>query len=112
MRFFQLGIRQKMLLILGLSAVTLAGFCWFMLQVDYRLMQSERELKLRDITDNAITIAASLQKDVQAGHMTKAEAIGRLHDLLDTMRFGASKDYSYAYTTEGVSVANAGNPAL
>ena len=112
MQRFLLNIQQKLLLLVVLSAATLCGFCWYMMSSDYRLMQSERELMLHNVTDNALSLATSLQQAVEAGHLTRAEGITRLHDLLDTMRFGAAKDYSFAYTTAGVAVANAGNPAL
>ena len=112
MRLLHLGIRDKLLLMVAISGLTLAGVAWFMLQSEYRLVQSERELMLKNITDNALSVANVLASQVQAGTLTQADALVRLRDTLDTMQFGPAKDYSYAYTMDGISVANAGNPAF
>ncbi len=112
MRLLRPSIGQKLLMIVALSAIALIGFAWFMLDNDYRLMQAERELMLRNMTENAVSLASSLQQDVQAGRSTRPEAIARLRDSLDTMRFGPARDYSYAYDTNGISIANAGNTSI
>jgi methyl-accepting chemotaxis protein len=112
MKLAQIGVRSKLVTLVALSAAILGGFAWTMLSVDYQVMQSERELMLRDVTDNAVSLANALQAQVQAGTITRTQAIARLHDDFDVMRFGAAKDYTFAYTADGVAVANAGNTSL
>jgi methyl-accepting chemotaxis protein len=112
MKLAQIGVRSKLVILVALSAAILGGFAWTMLSVDYQVMQSERELMLRDVTDNAVSLANALQAQVQAGTITRTQAIARLHDDFDVMRFGAAKDYTFAYTADGVAVANAGNTSL
>ncbi len=107
-----LGIRAKLFAIVALSAVLLIGFAGVNLLHEYDLMQHERELMLRNITDNDISLAESLHSQVERGGLTREAAVARLRETLDIMRFGPSKDYSFIYTDDGVSVANAGNTAI
>ncbi len=111
MNFFRPGIRQKLLLLVALSTLALIGSVWYMLLGDYKLMQTERKIMLSNINDNVYAEAEALNKDVIAGRLTKPDAIKQLHDLMDTLRFGPARDYSFGNFTSGVSFANAGNPA-
>jgi methyl-accepting chemotaxis protein len=76
-----LKITPKLGILVG---VTLLGLCVAGLLAGY-LMQREmldaRLDQVRSIVDMGVNMAAGLQKDVEAGKLTKEQALAEFHDL-------------------------------
>jgi methyl-accepting chemotaxis protein len=107
-----LKIRGKLFIIVAVTAVALIALGSVALHFSYDQMIADRTTMIHNITDNAISIATSLQHNVETGKMTREEAIDEFRKRLDSMRFGPDKDYTSSITMDGAILANAGNPAL
>jgi methyl-accepting chemotaxis protein len=109
----QTGIRTKLLAIMALSAVILATAGAVALDFIHGQMIDDRTTMIKAINDTAVAQATQLQRQVDAGTLTRDQAIASLRETLHTMRFGeGAKDYIFAYFMDGVSLANAGNTAI
>jgi methyl-accepting chemotaxis protein len=110
---FQAGIRTKLLAIVALSALILAAAGAVALNFIYDQMIDDRTTMIKAINDTAVAEANQLQHKVEAGTLSRDQAIASLRETLHTMRFGeGAKDYIFAYFMDGVSLANAGNTAI
>jgi methyl-accepting chemotaxis protein len=112
MRTPSIKIRGKLFIIVAAAATALIVLGVGGMRFSYDQMIADRIAMLRNITDDSISIAGSLQQAVESGKMSKEQALVALHDQLDLMRFGAARDYTYANTLDGVAFANAGNPKI
>jgi signal transduction histidine kinase len=112
MRPLSIRIRGKLLIIVAAASLALVVLGIGGIRFSYEQMIADRLMMMRNIIDNAISIASSLQQAAESGRMTKDQALIALHDQLDLMRFGAAKDYTYAIDMNGVALANAGNPKI
>jgi methyl-accepting chemotaxis protein len=110
--FSSIKIRSKLFIIVAVTSAALIALGGLALRFTHNQMIADRTAMVHNITENAIGIAASLQHEVEAGKLTKDQALAELHDRLNVMRFGPGKDYTYVYTMEGICVANAGNPSI
>ena len=109
----QAGIRTKLLAIVALTAVILTVAGAVALDFIYSQMIADRTTMVKAINDTAVAEAVQLQHQVDAGTMTRDQAIAALREILHTMRFGeGSKDYIFAYFMDGVSLANVGNTSI
>jgi methyl-accepting chemotaxis protein len=111
-RIPSIRIRSKFFIIAAVSLVALIALGSVALQFSYDQMIADRTTMVRNINDNAMGILTALQRNVDSGKMTRQQAIAELHDRLNEMRFGPARDYTFAYTMDGVSLANAGNPKI
>ena len=113
MRIWETGIRTKMIAIVVLSAAALALAGAAALNFIHHQLIDDRTVMVKAINEAAVGKAAELQKQVEAGKLTRDQAIEALRNDLHVMRFGAdNKDYIFAYFMDGVSLSNAGNTAL
>ena len=107
------GIRSKLLAIVILSAVSLVVAGTVALDFIHHQLIDDRTTMVKAINDVAVAKALDLQRQVEAGKLTRDQAIETLREDLHVMRFGVDgKDYSFAYFLDGVTLSNAGNPAL
>ena len=78
-----------------------------------RMMQNEmlraRTEQTHAIVDTALTMAQALQKQVDAGKMTKEAAIEEWAQRVRTMTYDKGDGYLFAYTMDGITVS-APNP--
>jgi methyl-accepting chemotaxis protein len=99
-----LKITPKLGILVG---VTLLGLCVAGLLAGY-LMQREmlnaRIEQTRAIVDMARNMALGLQKQVEAGQMTKEAAIAEFSKRGNTLTFDKGNGYVFAYTMDGVAV--------
>jgi len=99
-----LKITPKLGILVG---VTLLGLCVAGLLAGY-LMQREmlnaRVEQTRAIVDMARNMALGLQKQVEAGQMTKDAAIAEFSKRGNTLTFDKGNGYVFAYTMDGVAV--------
>ena len=72
-------------------------------------MISDRISKMDAVVEMAINLAKDLESQVQAGGLTKAQAIERLQKTLNVERFEGG-NYILVYSFDGVSVVTPANP--
>ena len=87
-------------LILGLAV---AGFA--AARLAHRELISSKVEELKAIVDTSIGIADSLDKQIQAGQLTKEQAIDALRERLLPMTFDHGEGYVFVLTMDGVAVA-------
>ena len=104
MKLTNLKITPKLGILVG---VTLLGLCAAGVLAGY-LMQREmlnaRIEQTRAIVDMARNMALGLQKQVEAGQMTKEAAIAEFSKRGNTLTFDKGNGYVFAYTMDGVAV--------
>ena len=109
----QAGIRNKILAIVVLSAVALIGASLVGLDYIHRQMMDDRAKTLQEVVTLALAEAEHAKQDMDAGKLTRDQALDSLRQQLHLLRFGAEhKDYIFSNFMDGVSFANAGNPAI
>ncbi len=86
--------------LLGLSAAGL--YSAYMMQ---REMVSARVAQTRALVDTARNLAVGLQKQVEAGQMTKEAAVAEFARRAQTMTYDNGQGYMFAYTMDGTTVA-------
>lgn len=86
--------------LLGLSAAGL--YSAFMMQ---REMVSAREAQTHALVETARNMAIGLQKQVEAGKMTKEAAIEEFGRSARTLTYDNGSGYMFAYTMDGITVA-------
>jgi methyl-accepting chemotaxis protein len=112
MKSFHPGVSAKLFAIVTLSAVSLVALGLIALNAIHQQLMDDRITMVRSINDTAVAQAVELEQQVSAGSLTKDQAIEKLRAILHVTRFGDNKDYSYAYSMEGVTISNAGNTAI
>ena len=107
------GIRSKLLAIVALSAVILAAAGAVALNFIHAQLLEDRTTMVKAINDVAVAQAVQLQHQIETNLLTRDQAVSALRETLHTARFGdGSKDYTFAYFMDGVSLSNAGNTAI
>jgi methyl-accepting chemotaxis protein len=107
----RLKIQSKLALLLALSAISLIAAMGMASSLLYQKMFEERIAKLQTAVDMAIGVAAALDKDVKAGHLTQDQAIAKFRDAVHSMWYDGHKDYLFVFRMDGLSIANAAVPA-
>jgi len=64
----------------------------------------DRVQALKSVVEMAVTTADSLDKQVQAGRMTREQGLEALRERLTTMKYDNGDGYIYAYTMEAIVV--------
>jgi methyl-accepting chemotaxis protein len=107
----RLKIKAKLGLLMGLSALALVAAIFIAAQILHQRMMADRIAKLRAITEVAAGVAQTLEQQVAAGKMTRAEAMARFGDDIANMWYDDHRDYLLvAGIADGVMIANAGAP--
>jgi methyl-accepting chemotaxis protein len=107
------GIRTKLFAIVAVSALILAAAGAVALNFIHAQLIDDRTTMVKALNDAAVAQAAQLQRQVEAGALTRDQAVAALRETLHAARFGeGAKDYTFAYFMDGVSIANAGNTAI
>ena len=95
----RLAIRLQFTAVVALlSLLALGGYATF---VFYGAMWDARAWELRVITDEAVSIAATLQQRVQAGSLSKEAAIRQFRDAIRPIRYDGGTGYYFAYAMDG-----------
>ena len=104
MKLKNLKIAPKLGILVG---VTLLGLCAAGV-VASKLIEQEllkaRIDQVHAIVDTALNMALGLQKQVEAGQLTKEQAIGEFTRRAQTMTYDNGVGYLYAYTMEGITL--------
>jgi len=67
----------------------------------YRVMWEARADKLRAITEEAVSIATGVVREMQAGRLTRDQAITVLRDRIRPIRYDGGVGYDFAYAMDG-----------
>lgn len=100
-----LPITAKLGILVG---VTLLGLCVAGLYSAYMMQQemvSARVAQTRALVETARNMAGGLQKQVEAGKMTKEAAIEEFGRSARTLTYDKGDGYMFAYTMDGVAIA-------
>ena len=111
MKLSNLKITPKLGILVG---VTLLGLCAAGLLAGHlmkREMVNARFEQSKAVTEMALNMAIGLQKQVDAGQMTKDAAIAEFSRRGMTLTYDKGAGYVFAYTMEGITVA-AGDPKV
>jgi methyl-accepting chemotaxis protein len=68
---------------------------------NYNVMLDARVDKLRAITEQAVSIAAELERQVEAGKLNRDQAIQQFRDAIRPIRYDGGAGYFYAYGMNG-----------
>ncbi|PPQ36169.1 methyl-accepting chemotaxis protein [Rhodopila globiformis] len=106
-----LKLRTKLTLLVGLSALTLViaiGAAGLLMR---QRMFDDRVDKLRAITEQAVSIATSLQKQGQAANLSREQVMRQWRDAIRPIRYGNGVGYDFAYDMNGTTVVLGPTPA-
>jgi methyl-accepting chemotaxis protein len=70
----------------------------------YNAMWDARVDKLRSITEQAVSIAAEFEKRVQAGSLSRDQAIKQYRDTIRPIRYNGETGYYFAYGMDGMTL--------
>jgi methyl-accepting chemotaxis protein len=93
-------------LVLGLALAGLAAA-----RLAHQELVNSRVEQLKAIVDTALGIADALDKQVQAGKLTREQAIDALRERILPMRYDNGEGYVFVYTMDGITVATP-DPAM
>jgi methyl-accepting chemotaxis protein len=100
----RMPIRYKLYAMVALTALALAGAVGLGAELLYSRMLDDRVDEMRAATDIAATYAQSLEDQVKAGKLTRAEAIARFREAGHAMRYDGEGGYVYATGLDGIVV--------
>jgi methyl-accepting chemotaxis protein len=100
----RMPIRYKLYALVALAALALVGAVGFSADLLYNRMLEDRVDKMRAATDMAAGYAQSLEDQVKAGKLTRAEAMARFREAGHAMRYDGEGGYVYAAGQDGVFV--------
>jgi methyl-accepting chemotaxis protein len=106
MNFFNdLRIRTKFCVLLGVMVLGLAVAGYAAARLAHDEMFNGRVLMLKSIVDTALGTAEALDKQVQAGELTRERAIDILRERVMPMTYDKGEGYVFVYTMEGLTIA-------
>ncbi|HWK47895.1 MAG TPA: methyl-accepting chemotaxis protein [Stellaceae bacterium] len=111
MKFDNLRLSVKIGAMIGVAIICLASASTLALYLSYDRMVADRYGKVQAAVDMAKGLAAALDKQVQAGSLSKPDALQRFRDTLNAERFDDG-NYIGAYGYDGVTIALPPSPAL
>jgi methyl-accepting chemotaxis protein len=88
-------MRLQMIVVSSLLCLLILG--GLMVNEHDTLMWDTRVAKLRSITDEAVSMAADLQRRVQAGALSRDQAIQQFRDMVRPIRYDEEAGYLFAY---------------
>lgn len=106
----RLPIRAKLGLLLGVSAFSLVASIVSAAYLQKQAMYDDRIATLRATVEMATNYAGSLQKQVEAGAMTRDQAVAHFRDAVHALLYNGREGYLLAYTMDGVSLAHGATP--
>src|ERR1700760_4407259 len=78
----------------------------------YDQLWNARINKLRSIAEEGVSIAAELERRVQAGEFTREQALQRFRDTLRPIRFDRGTGYYFVYRMDGETLVLGPTPNL
>jgi methyl-accepting chemotaxis protein len=106
----RIGVRLQ--LITATALLCLIALGGLAIRSNYDIMWNARVDKLRAITEQAVSIAAELQRDVQAGKTSTEQAIQRYRDAIRPIRYDGGAGYYFAYSMDATTLVLGPTPAV
>ena len=106
----RLGIRLQLIVVTALLCLLVLG--GLAAVESYDLMWDARAEKLQAITEQAISIAASLEAQVRKGSLTREQAVQRFRDTIRPMRYDGGEGYYFAYAMDGTVLVLGPSPEV
>ncbi|HEV2676823.1 MAG TPA: cache domain-containing protein [Aliidongia sp.] len=100
-----LKIGTKLGVLLGILVLGLAIAGFAAARLAHEALIEDRILALKAIVDTAVGTADSLDKQVQAGKLTREQAIDALRERILPMSYDKGEGYIFVYTMEGLTIA-------
>ncbi len=103
-RLRQPRLSFRLLAIVAASLVSLAIIAGLAMVEQYQEMLDAKIAKLRAVTEEALSVAAVLEKKVEAGQLTREEAIRQFRDTVRPLRFDGGTGYIFSYDMNGLTM--------
>ena len=100
-----LPIAMKLVILVSITLLGLAGASIYAATMMQREMYGARTEQTHAIVETARNMALEFQKQVQAGKLTKEQAIAEYAHRIRSMNYDNGSGYVFAYTMNGVTVA-------
>jgi len=100
-----LPIAMKLVLLVSITLLGLVGATVYAATMMQREMFAARTEQTHAIVDTARSMALEFQKQVQAGKLTKEQAIAEYAHRIRSMTYDNGSGYLFAYTMDGITVA-------
>jgi methyl-accepting chemotaxis protein len=108
----KIRIRTKLLLVLALTAASLAAAIWAATSILHERMLQDRIAKVKATTEMAYEQASLFESQAAAGKMTRDEAIARFKESGRGMWFDNHKSYVTVASMEGLHMLNPAVPKI
>jgi methyl-accepting chemotaxis protein len=108
----RIRIRTKLLLVLLLSALSMAAAIWAATSILHQRMVQDRIDKLRAVTEIAYEQAQVLDVQVKAGKLSRDDAMARFKDVGRGLWFDKHRAYVTIADLDGVNVLNPAVPKI
>ncbi len=95
------SLAPRLQLIVATSLVCLVLLGALAVYDRYDVMLEARVEKLRAVTDQAVSIAGDLERQVQAGSLSRDQALRQFRDIVRPIRYNGSAGYLFAYDMDG-----------
>jgi methyl-accepting chemotaxis protein len=95
-------IGHKLALLVGLMLVGLVASAWIAVSLLHSQILVDRQQTLHAVVDNALSLAQSLQRDVEAGRTTRDDALKSFLHTIGSMRYDNGTGYVFVYDMDGV----------
>jgi methyl-accepting chemotaxis protein len=106
------GLALRLQLIVATSLLSLLILGGFAVQESYNLMWNARVDKMRAITEEAVSMANDLQRRVQAGSLTREQAMRQFGDAIRPIRYDHGDGYLFIYGMDGTLLVLGTAPQL
>ncbi len=103
-RLAQPRLSLRLLAIVAASLVSLAIIAGLAMVEQYHEMLDAKIAKLRAVTEEALSVATVLEKKVEAGQLTREEAIKQFRDTVRPLRFDGGTGYIFSYDMNGLTL--------
>lgn len=103
-RLRQPRLSLRLLAIVAASLVSLAIVAGLAMVEQYHEMLDAKIAKLRAVTEEALSVATVLEKKVEAGQLTREEAIKQFRDTVRPLRFDNGTGYIFSYDMNGLTL--------
>jgi methyl-accepting chemotaxis protein len=105
-------VTTRLFIIVAFPLLGLIGLCGIAVDSNYQQLLAARIDKLRANTEQAVSIAVRLETDVQAGRLSRAEAVRQFHDIVAPIRFDGMTGYYFVYAADGTDIVTGPTPKV
>ncbi|MGI4794615.1 MAG: methyl-accepting chemotaxis protein [Janthinobacterium lividum] len=109
MRINDLRLSTKLGAMIGLAVLCLVCTCVAALETSYNRMVADRLGKARAVVDMTVSLAESLDKQVEAGSLTRDAALKQFAEVAAAQRYDGG-NYVFVFGYDGLGYASAGSP--